>query len=248
MPISNDDMTKAGWQKKRANFKELKGSGVGEALDKFKADYVKGDGLGPGEWAGAHGKAVAVTNALKVAKKKAETIKDARKAAAVKLVDEYEKAVVDFENLLKKLLKEQTLRKEEEKKREAAKLAAQKQRAEYKVGVTLDKVIADAGLRKVYEDYWDAMDSKPMLALLLWKQAKYKEAALAYGEHNDWNIGGPASTKLYRHYKGTAVLPAEELQALLKNTNVEFGQLYGNVKDFVVSKQMDAFLAAKFPG
>ncbi len=105
MPITvaKSDVNKAGWQRLRRDVSEMEASGVGKALEDFKADYARGAKAlweaGPSVWDQALKKAVAVTKSLGVAKGKANSIKAPdKKKLALEVVAGFEMVVAKFTN------------------------------------------------------------------------------------------------------------------------------------------------------
>ena len=123
MPISvaKSDVNKAGWQKLRRDVSEMEASGVGKALEDFKADYARGAKAiweaGPAVWNAALKKAVAVTKSLAVAKGKPNSIKAPdKKKLALEVVAGFETVVAKFSDEILTLEDNQKTAEAERKK------------------------------------------------------------------------------------------------------------------------------------
>ncbi len=240
MALTVNDMTKAGWQKKREKFTELKASGVGEALETYKMFFAKGDRLPPQDWDNALKKGLLVTKALGVAKKKAEAIKDARKSAALQVVKLYEQTVAEFaDDILTKMDQAKRLRE------------AERRREQFIQSIKPDNVLGDGALLKVFRAYaaGPEQSTEVVEAAILWKQKKYKECVLKYGKDNEWNQHGGYTKQLLDHYSGTKLLPDKDLQTV--QGFIEFEQMvWGNnslFTRFLKSKDLADYAKTKFP-
>ena len=181
----------------------MEASGVGKALEDFKADYAKGAKAlweaGPAIWNQALKKAVVVTKSLGVAKGKANSIKvPDKKKLALEVVAGFETAVAKFTNEILTLVDNQ-------KKAEAA-------RKQMIASLTFKQMIGNAEMLRAFRAHCAKEHSTDEgEAAIGWELKKYKEVTLKYGPNNAWNQQDETTRKLLAHYKGTTVLPSSDL-------------------------------------
>ncbi len=196
---------KAGFKPKTFSRKEwednrstaAKGSGVGKALDAWKAKCSYDmQAITVQEIADAYSAASALDKALDVALKKCDPKAQKETIAGI---GAYKDVVAAYEKTLK-----------------ATNLAKQKRNALIK-DLSLDTVLGDKELLVAFTDFAKkkAFIFEPLHTLLLWRAKKYEDAVKLYGKGNDYNVSN-ATNKILMDVFGSKDRGSVDLKLLAK--------------------------------